>query len=343
MRLDKIKAALELARDLAASTVGLTIEEIQANHNVSRRTAERMRDVVEEGFGELERIRDGRQVRFRLRLAKGVNFLTAPTAEELAELMNLGQAMEKRDPARAGLLNSLALKISAALREADRRRLEPDIEVHLNTEVWAHTPGPVRLCDPDVLKTIRHALLTDRALDVRYRKVSEEALRSHRLVPYGLILGAYHYLVAGFPGGAEPYLLRLDRIEHACECNEAGRRPHDFDLRVYAERSFGVFQENPEQIELLFEAPAALEARSILFHPGQKLEELDRGKLRVTFMAGGLRELARFLDRWDDQVRAVAPNALKALMRLEPDPFDAIVREETGEVTGVYATEASGP
>jgi predicted DNA-binding transcriptional regulator YafY len=188
-RSSKLKATMDLALRLAATNTGRTIEDIQNTYEVSRRTAERMRDLVEAMFGELERNQDGRQVRFRLPLPKGLNFITAPTAGELAELMNLTEAMKGRDPARAGILDSLSRKIEAAMRQSDRVRLDPDIEVQRSTEVWAHTPGPAQVCEPEVLKTVRHALLTSRALEVRYRRVGDETPRVYRLIPYGLILG----------------------------------------------------------------------------------------------------------------------------------------------------------
>ncbi|MFG1348817.1 helix-turn-helix transcriptional regulator [Xanthobacter autotrophicus] len=313
-RFSKVIAAMKLARDLAGTSTGWTLDDIQREYEVSRRTAERMRDLVEEAFGELERIRDGRQMRFRLPMSKGTNFITAPTAEELAELTNLAEAMKARDPARADLLHSLRRKIEAALRRSDQLRLGPDIEAHLSTEVWAHVPGPAKLCRPEVLKTIRHAILAERALEICYRKVGEETARAHRLIPYGLILGMRHYLVAGFPERPEPHLLRLDRIDEGMELDEPGHRPKGFDLRAHAWRSFGFYQEEPERIELVFDPAAAADARSTAFHPTQELQELEGGRVLVTFEAGGLVELARFLDPWRGKVEAVRPERLRTLL-----------------------------
>lgn len=316
-RSGKLKATMDLALRLAATSTGQTIDDIQNTYEVSRRTAERMRDLVEELFGELERNPDGRHVRFRLPLSKGMNFITAPTAEELAELINLTEAMKGRDPARADLLGSLSRKIEAAMRQKDRIRLDPDIEVHLSTEVWAHVPGPARLCKPNVLTTIRHALLTSRTLEVTYRKVGDETCRVHRLVPYGLILGPRHYLVAGFSDNAEPRNLRLDRVDTAIELDDIANRPESFDLKAYARRSFGFYQEEPQRIELAFDPAAAAEARETTFHPLQEMQELEGGRLLVTFEAGGLLELARFVARWRGNVEVMQPERLRDLLLQE--------------------------
>ena len=46
MRLDKTATVIELARRMAASAEGLTLDEMARESGVGRRTAERMRDVV---------------------------------------------------------------------------------------------------------------------------------------------------------------------------------------------------------------------------------------------------------------------------------------------------------
>lgn len=135
MALDKVRATLDLVLDLASSSTGLTLEEIRVARGVSRSTAERMRDLVDEMFGPLERTRDGKTVRFRLRLPKGLNFVTTPTAEEMSELMGVARAARAHEPARADRLESLAGKVLLALRPIDRRRIEPDIHARLEAEV----------------------------------------------------------------------------------------------------------------------------------------------------------------------------------------------------------------
>ena len=66
MRLEKPTAVLKLARALASNWEGLTLDEMAAFIGAGRRTAERMRDAVEDVFGPLDHIDDGRKKRFRL-------------------------------------------------------------------------------------------------------------------------------------------------------------------------------------------------------------------------------------------------------------------------------------
>jgi predicted DNA-binding transcriptional regulator YafY len=86
-------------------------------------------------------------------------------------------------------------------------------------------------------------------------------------------------------------------------------------LRAYAERSFGVFQEEPKEIVLRFAPAAAPDARAFLFHPTQSLSDEADGSLTVRLRAGGLLELAHHLMSWGPSVTIVAPKALQDEMR----------------------------
>ena len=96
--------------------------------------------------------------------------------------------------------------------------------------------------------------------------------------------------------------------------DEAAPVPVDFDLDAYAARSFGTFQEEPAHVVLRFLPAAAAEARRTVFHPSQRLLDLDDGGVEVSFTAGGLLEMAHHLFTWGDNVEILAPEALRRLM-----------------------------
>ena len=58
MRHDKAAMVIDLARGMAASAEGLTLNEMAAQLNVGRRTAERMRDAVLMLFPQVEEVSD---------------------------------------------------------------------------------------------------------------------------------------------------------------------------------------------------------------------------------------------------------------------------------------------
>src|ERR1700757_5399559 len=107
MRHEKAGRLLELARLLAGTAEGLTLDEIAERLGVGRRTAERMRDAVREVFPQLEEVEDPPSRRFRI--PAGLDGLfQAPTAEELAALAAAGELFAQQGGgARAGGLRGL--------------------------------------------------------------------------------------------------------------------------------------------------------------------------------------------------------------------------------------------
>jgi predicted DNA-binding transcriptional regulator YafY len=160
MRSEKPADLLKLARALAASAEGMTLDEMAEFSKVGRRTIERRRDAIEDVFGPLGRIEDARQIRFRMNGRGLGSFAVAPSSEELAELENAVRAcIAARDNSRAEILSFLHRKIRASLRGAEHLRLDTDIDAQLRAEAFARQVGPRPYADPKVLKTLREALL----------------------------------------------------------------------------------------------------------------------------------------------------------------------------------------
>jgi predicted DNA-binding transcriptional regulator YafY len=106
----------------------------------------------------------------------------------------------------------------------------------------------------------------------------------------------------------------LSNIERA-ELLDAAFRKRRFSLREYAERSFGVFQEEPFHVVWKFSPPAAADAQEFLFHPSQTTESQPDGSLVVRFHAGGALEMCWHLFTWGDGVKVLAPAHLNARLR----------------------------
>jgi predicted DNA-binding transcriptional regulator YafY len=159
---------------------------------------------------------------------------------------------------------------------------------------------------------LRHALLASRKLRLFHRHEGGAERRQHTVSPLGFLYGARHYLVAWSHQYRKPVLFRLSRIERAELLEESCDVPEGFDLRAFAEQSFGVFQEEPVDVVWRFRPAAAAEAREYVFHPRQETETLPDGSLLVRFRAGGLREMAWHLFSWGGDVEVLAPAALRA-------------------------------
>jgi predicted DNA-binding transcriptional regulator YafY len=93
--------------------------------------------------------------------------------------------------------------------------------------------------------------------------------------------------------------------------------PAEFDLQAFASQSFGIYQDEIEDVVLRVTPGGAAEARAWRWHPTQAVEDLPDGGVEVRFRASGMRELAWHLFSWGDQVQIVAPARLKSVMAAE--------------------------
>ena len=132
MRHEKAQSLLHLARVLAGSAEGLTLDEMAEVAGTGRRTVERMRDALEQLFPQMEVIEEPPSKRYRM--TSGLDGLfQAPTAEELAALGTTAQAMRASgNHDRAAALASIETKVRASMRSSALRKLVPDMEALLH-------------------------------------------------------------------------------------------------------------------------------------------------------------------------------------------------------------------
>ncbi len=308
MRHEKAGRLLELARLLASTAEGLTLDEMATRLGVGRRTAERMRDAVRDVFPQLEEVDDPPTRRFRI--PAGLDGLfQAPTAEELAALAAAAEVFSQQGAsARAGALKSLEQKVLSATRSAARRKLAPDLEALLQAETIAVQAGPRPFEDEVVLAVIREALLSLQGLRFRYEGGATPG-RMREVTPFGLLFGRSNYLVAD--EGVGPRNWRLDRIGDIEVTHRPSVRPADFSLQDYADRSFGIFHDDTEDVVLRVTPAGAAEALRWRFHSNQTVELQVDGSVTVRFRASGMLELAWHLFTWGDKVEVVAPAVLR--------------------------------
>jgi len=110
---------------------------------------------------------------------------------------------------------------------------------------------------------------------------------------------------------------RVEDIERAAATDEWFARDEEFDFEAYANRAFGVFQDEREFGEVVwkFTPAAAPHAARHRFHPDQTSETDEEGALTVRFAACGWLEMCWHLYAWGDQVEVLAPAELAKMVR----------------------------
>ncbi|WP_374469925.1 helix-turn-helix transcriptional regulator [Phenylobacterium sp.] len=331
MRHEKLADLIELARHLAASAEGLTLDEMASVARVSRRTAERMRDTLAFVFPQMDEISEPPTKRFRI--PSGLDsFSQAPTTEELLELGKAAAQLEATGAhPRAAALQSLERKVRSAMRKQALQKVATDVEALVRAEAIAVQAGPRPHEDPTLIADLRFALTAMKKLRFRYLGGSTPGdLRT--VTPYGLMFSRMNYLVAAEKRAEGPRNWRLDRIVDLEVLEETGAPPADFNLHDYASRSFGIYQDEVHEIVLRISGDRVEDALRWRFHPTQTLQAQADGSVIVRFRASGMLELSWHLFTWGDCVEVLEPPKLR----------ETLVRELEGALTKHRSTTKFG-
>jgi predicted DNA-binding transcriptional regulator YafY len=296
---------------------GLSLDDIGDTFEVSRRTAERMRDAIRDAFPQTEELVEpgGRK---RWRLPPGTaGRLADPNVNDIAALHRGAElARQSGDLVTADHLDALSDRLRARLPGPKRARLEPDIAALLEADGVALRPGPRERIPNETLNTLREAILAGAWINVDHRARASGLLsRNARLGPLAMLLGeGRQYLVAFSDYAQDVRLFALAGFERIELTEDIFERPEDFDLGAWMQRSFGIWQEDIYDIVWRFTPEAAADARLYMFHPAQVMTDECDGSLTVSFRAGGLREMCWHLFRWGKNVEILEPEALRETM-----------------------------
>lgn len=316
-RFAKADLVLQLAEEMQATRSGISLSDIERRYAVSHRTAQRMRDAVARLHPEIETIiGDHKCSRWRIPSSRsamiGISAIEASDLEFCIEIL-----LKNNQRARARNIRMLLSRLLAAQPTEIIRRLEPDIEVLLEAEGLASRPGPRPIVRDEVIQVIRQALLMSCEIEIFHARRQDGQQASKRVQPLGFLLGARHYLVgiASRDENRTARLYALSGISKAFVTATTFERPVGFSLKDFAARSFGVYQEPPVSVTWRFSPAATPAAKEYVFHPRQETRLDKDGSLIVSFVAGGLMEMAWHLFTWGRDVTVLEPRQLQEMLK----------------------------
>lgn len=312
MAYEKTYDLLDLATWIQSSREGVSLNDIASKYNVSRRTAERMRDMIVIRFPQAEEV-VGENNQKRWYIPQGtlkdlINF----SAEELSVLETAKELFANQQMAdKKEILNKVIEKIKASIKPDLMRKIEPDAEALLEAEGFICRPGPKLRVDEKILAKIRQAILECHQIRIEYKNKDSGKISYNTLNPFGFLYGdRNHYLVAHHADGYyndEVHNFILSNIKKVEILDDVIVNLPNFSLQNYAEKSFGAYHEEPFEVEWLFDEEVAEEAAQYIFHPTQTMVKNPDGSLTVKFTAGGHLEMEWHLYTWGEHVKVIKP------------------------------------
>ncbi len=320
-RLTSPENLLRLSVQMQANAEGISIQEICEDYNVSRRTAERMRDAILRVFPQVEELVEGRQKRWRMP-PQTTSKLNTPSLEELIAL-NRGAATAEAqgDLHTASSLLSLSEKLRANLGRKAQLKMEPDLEGLIEADYVAVRPGPREAIPDKTIQLLRTAILTQQKISAYYdikcmgfiQKHHEARSRNVEVGPLGFIMGNGTLHLVAISKNEHQSIKRyeISKLRDLKLLEIPFERPENFDLEKFSSGAFEIFRSLLRPVEWRFTPAVADIAANYQFHKDQKMIRNEDGSLTVSFITSGVKEMAWHLFRWGDQVEIISSRQLK--------------------------------
>jgi predicted DNA-binding transcriptional regulator YafY len=299
-------------QELAAARRGRTLGELARLAEASARTIRRdVGDIEAAGF-PVERVRDGRQVHFRLPHGKQLPHVPLHFEEALALHQAAVTASLYENPAYHTALESALRKIQRAFPEGVREYLGR-VQV-----AWSHR-SPARQ-NPELPRILR--ILEEQAAArcrVRFFYGSLQGEQTERTVdPYLLHLHRGElYLLAYCHLRSEIRTFHPERMQHAEPLDEEFHLPPGFDPDALFAQSLGIYLGEPGSAVVRFEEDAARYVLHRPLHPDQHVLERSDGHVVVRVPVRGHDEITHEVLRFGSRAEVLEPPELRAHVRVE--------------------------
>ena len=177
---------------------------------------------------------------------------------------------------------------------------------------WDRGVKDYRASTPVILRLVEAIITRRRCRILEYRSPWRDRPTTFLHDPYRLLyIHGGLYSLGKAPDHDNRAVLAVDRIGALELTEETFTNDPAIDVKRYEAEAFGVIWEKPMTVVVRFRADQAPYVREREWHPTQKLRELRDGRVELTFRAGGVFEIRRWILGWGDAAEVVRPPALR--------------------------------
>lgn len=204
-------------------------------------------------------------------------------------------------------LDTVIKKIQAGLPVKTTNHLDRIVDASF------HIARPTRSyqLQRSILGVLRRALLLQRTVVLYHRVPGYSDAVAHALDPYVLLLYQQGLYVLGRSHrSCAIRLFAVERVKDAVLMDKTFEVPPNFSVSDVDRRLFGLIDEEPQDVRIEFREEIAYLLRERRWHPTQTLTRGNKGKVLVTFHAGGQDELASWVLSWGSKAKVLTPASL---------------------------------
>ena len=301
-RYSRISDILDLAVFMSSQPLGVTINDISQRYQVSRRTAERMRDSLTCIFSSVDEIETNDIQKHWGFINYSISQLINFEPKEIANIEQFQRRTTNKEMKQE--LRRTVEKLKSFNRK-NAIKAENAIELIMQTEGYAVRQMPQYKIDVQTLDIIRNAVQNSIVVEGFYHG------KKRIIEPLGMIYGAKIYLVAREKAkGNEIYNYLLHKFEKL-QLTDKSFDKGDFNLQEYTNQSFGVYHGKILNVKLSFSPELAQEASIYNFHPTQKGNFEDDGSYTLNFKASGSKEIIWHVFKWGAGCKIISPKSLR--------------------------------
>ncbi|MDP2995966.1 MAG: WYL domain-containing protein [Bryobacterales bacterium] len=224
--------------------------------------------------------------------------------EEITALLWASRQAAEQSPFREALGAA-----AAKLRAMARQEGAAGIEAVMTEGGWGMKDyGPHR----ETILRLVEAILRHSRCEVEYQSPAAAAAKAYPYDPYRLVsVAGGLYCLGQVPPHANLTTLAVERIRALRITDSKFEIDPALDLDRCRRESFGVIWEKPMNVIIRFSPDQASYVRERIWHPTQRIRELPDGRIKLSFRAGGMFEIARWVLGWGDAAEVLRPRHLR--------------------------------
>jgi proteasome accessory factor B len=228
--------------------------------------------------------------------------------EEITALLWASRQAAEQSPFREALGAA-----AAKLRAMARQEQAAGIEAAVTEGGWGMKDyGPHR----ETILRLVEAILRCNRCEVEYQSPAADAPKVYQYDPYRLVgVAGGLYCLGRVPPHENLTTLAVDRIRTLRITGDKFEIDSGLDIDRYRRESFGVIWEKPMNVTIRFSADQAPYVRERTWHPTQRIRELSDGRIDLSFRAGGMFEIVRWVLGWGNAAEVLRPQSLRVHLR----------------------------